>query len=468
MAAPSVAPKPSPHRRCMLKLSKSLERQDIDELLYLSEDFIPPAESRAIETGIDLMRSLEKHGRLGPGSYEYLISCLVEVGRNDLVQRLRHDPSVRGDGSETEYTPHLLHWKSRAIQDKQMQFLQKKGELHQLSKDTHFWEGWMSRILQMLSEELRVTGVRVQSPKHAHNTNQALKAAGKLISGTIQNSTSILTELERHDGYSHLLFTSNHSLERFEEDLSTALRISPRHCLTLPMQSEPIVQLREKHPLSDISNKLFTSLSDLLNELYGEAEAKRRLRDTESALAAIKSLLHTNSHLCFGFLSLVHLTDTVAASDDEVLDKEAKEIIASLVHGFPEGAILTVVKPTLEALKGTSVLDALKKDEHTQILFSQNPPPLPCPCKANKCLRFGLLTVLLTLYKSEKLTSCEWKMIQSQIMKHFQAKISEPNYNPFLEIDTIVMESLERLFRRFSTSTLSSMSEQLKHFGFSS
>lgn len=447
----------------MLKLSKSLERQDIDELLYLSEDFIPPAEARTIKTGIGLMRSLEKHGRLRPGFYEYLTSCLVEVGRNDLVQRLQHDPcSV---ANEFEYAPQLFHWKSRAIRDKQMQFLEKKGELHQLSNDTHFWEAWMSDILQMLSEELKVT--TVQSPKHAHNTNQALKAAGKLISGTIQHSASILTELERQDGYSHLLFSSMHPLERFEEDLSTALGISPRHCITLPTQIAPIVQLREKHPLSEISNKLFSSLSDLLNELYGEAEAKKKLRDTESTLVAIKSLLHTNSHLCFGFLSLVHLTDTVAESDDEVLDKEAREIIASLVHGFPEGAILTVVKPTLEALEGTSVLSALKEDEHMQILFSQNPPPLPCPCKANKCLRFGLLAVLLTLYKSEKLTSCEWKTIQSRIMQHFQVKMSEPTYNPFLEIDTIVMESLERLFRRFSTSTLSSMSEQLKNFGFS-
>ena len=150
--------------------------------------------------------------------------------------------------------------------------------------------------------------------KQAYNTTQALKAAGKLISGTIKHSASVLIYRagETRWLFSHLLFTSMHSLERFE-DLSTALRISPRRWLTLLMQSEPIVQLRKKHPLSDISNKLFTSLdlSDLLNELYGEAEAKRCLRDTESALAAVKSLLHINSHLCFGFLSLIHLTDTV-------------------------------------------------------------------------------------------------------------------------------------------------------------
>ena len=466
---PPVQPKPSQHRRSLLQLSKSLEQQDINELLFLSEDFIPQTEVMGIKCGVDLMRSLEKHGRLGPGQYDYLISCLIEIGRVDLAQKL--EPEASSFGAEGQlHLPPALHWRHKSIQHKKMQFLKGKGELHQLLRNTTFWEAWMSDTLRQLSSQLEYPDTERQQPTStAHNTNQTLKAAGKLIFGAIQQSGFFIAELEQHhEGLPPLANTQ--LLERLEEDLSAALSISPLHCAAPSTQIEPIQRFKDKHPLSVVATKLFTSLSDLLNELYGETEAKKQLKDLEESLGAFKSLLHTNAHLCFGFLSLVHLTDTVASSSAEVLDQEAKEIIASLVQGFPAGAIITVRKLTLAALEGTSVLQALKEDKEMEILFSSDPSTLPCPCKANKSLRFGLLTVLLTLYKSANLTRCEWKSIQTQIMQQFRMNLSEPNYNPFLEIDTIVMNSLDRLFKHFSSSTLptfSDMSDQLKHFSFS-
>ena len=463
---PPVLPKPSLHRRCLLQLSKSLERQDINELLYLSEDFIPQTEAAGIVCGVDLMRSLEKHCRLGPGQYDYLASCLLEIGRIDLAQKLDLSASFSQSGHLP--LPPVFHWKQKAIQDKKMQFLEKKGELHQLSRNTTFWETWMSETLRELSVQLEYRDAQMTATPKTHNTSHALKAAVRLIFGAIQHSGSFLAEMEQHSD-SLSLSANTQLLVRLEEDLSTALSISPLHCVAPTPHIEPIQRFRDKHPLSVVATKLFTSLSDLLKELYGETEAKKQLKDLEESLSAFKSLLHTNAHLCFGFLSLVHLTDTVASSDMEVLDQEAREIIASLVEAFPDGAIITVRKPTLAALKGTSVLEALKEDKDMQILFSSDPPPLPCPCKANKSLRFGLLTVLLTLYNSAKLTKSEWRTIQSQIMHQFQMNLSEPNYNPFLEIDTIVMDSLERLFKHFSSSTLptlNDMSDQLKCFNF--
>lgn len=443
---PPVPCKPSPHRRLMLRLSKMLKQQDISELLYLS-DFISQAEESGIQCGVDLMKSLERHGRLGPGRYEYLASCLVEIGRVDLVQVLYSDFGV-------SLQPQL-HWKRTSIQEKKVQFLEKKGELHKLLRDTQYWETWVSDLLQQLAVHMEhADHVQLRQPVEAYNTNQTVKAAIKLISGTIQHAGSLLAKMEQHTNGSPLPISTSQQLERLVEDLSTALSISPLQCAVPSTQTEPIQRLKDQHPLSVVATKMFTSLLDFFNELCGEAEAKKKLKDLEESVATIKVFLHTNAYLCFGFLSLVHLTDTVALSDVEVLDQEAKEIISSLVLAFPPGATLTVVKPVLAALEGTSVLEALKKDKGLYILFQANPEPQPCPCKANKSLRFGLLTVLLTLYKSASLTRCEWKRIQSRMMQQFRDSLSEPNYNPFLEIDTIVMNSLERLFKHFSTSTL--------------
>ena len=439
---------PSVHRRCLLQLSRSLEQQDINELIYLSEDFIPVTEVGSVKSGVDLMRCLEKHGRLGPGNYHYLACCLGEIGRLDLVQKLEFCSS---GGQQLSPHGHCLHWKKKAIEDKQKQLLQVKGEVQELSQNSNFWDTWMGETLQKLSTQLEITDSGPQPIVKAHSTNKALKAAGKLITGVIQNAGTFIAKLEQILDSSPREFTELQILERFEEDLSAALSFSPERRTTPTTKVELLVRLKEQHPLSLVAGKVLSCSSDLLKELRGETEAKKQLKDLEDSVLAIRSLLHINAHLCFGFLSLIHITDIVAASETEVLDQEAKCMIASLVHLFPYGATLSVLKPTLEALKGTSVLTALKEDEKMQPLFTTNPPVIPCPCKANKSLRFGIFTVLLTLYKSTNLKQCEWKKIQSQMAFQVQMNLSEPNYDPFLEIDMIVMNSLERLLKHFST-----------------
>ena len=80
--------KPSPHRWKILSVSRLLSKEDVDELLYLSEDFIPQSEVGQISSGLDLMRSLERHNRVAPGKYNYLLACLKEIGRIDLANSL--------------------------------------------------------------------------------------------------------------------------------------------------------------------------------------------------------------------------------------------------------------------------------------------------------------------------------------------------------------------------------------------
>ena len=83
-----VSSRPSTHRRLLLKISKHLSKEDVKEIAFLSEDFLPPSEVAGNSSGVDLMRGLEKHGRVGPGNYHYLLSCLEDVGRLDLAELL--------------------------------------------------------------------------------------------------------------------------------------------------------------------------------------------------------------------------------------------------------------------------------------------------------------------------------------------------------------------------------------------
>lgn len=77
-----------PHRCKILSVSRLLSKEDVNEIVYLSEDFIPQSEVKQISSGLDLMRSLERHNRVAPRKYNYLLACLKEIGRIDLVKSL--------------------------------------------------------------------------------------------------------------------------------------------------------------------------------------------------------------------------------------------------------------------------------------------------------------------------------------------------------------------------------------------
>ena len=459
---------PSAHRCCLLQLSRSLEEKEINELVYLSEDFIPPTEADSIKTGLDLFRSLERHGRLGPGNYSYLTNCLSMIGRIDLVKTL-HRQAVSVTQHHSLQVATLLHGKQRAIQDKRQRYLQSIIDLQQLSKDTQFWKTWMSNTLQMLSTKIDASTISPLSSTKTDDPKVTLKAATKLVSGVFQFSSSFLMKMEKHH-FSAPATMNARQLEQLEEELIAVLKGSntPSEEPTAT-HLQPVVQLKEQHPLSLAASEAFSSLSEYLKEICSEYEAQRQLRELEESLVKTMSFLHINAHLCFAILTLMHLTDMVTTSEEEVLDQEAQAMIATLVHIIPDGAMITVAKPILEALKGTSVLAALKDDEKVKILFNSDPVDLPCPCKANKCIRFGIVTMLLTLYKSSALTQAEWKGIQSRIVEQFRMNLSEPNFQPFLEVDMIVLNSLQQLFKQFpkiasESLNLLGVEEEFKRF----
>lgn len=361
----------------------------------------------------------------------------------------------------------IYYWKMQSIRDKSQRYLQIKDELQQLSHNTLFWDAWISDTLQKLSTSLEVDKTQPLSHMRPYNAKLALKAAGDMIAGVIQHSGSFIVELEKNQG-SVPVAPSILQLQRLEKDLFAAILGSSSVNTTPTVQVEPLVRLKEEHPLSVVASKVFGTLSDLLKEICTEADAQKQLKELQDSLQSIKSFLYINAHLCLSFLTLVRLADVVTTSKSEVLDEEAKTIISTLVHAFPDSAVVTVTRPTLEALKGTSVLTALKEDGEMMVMFSDNPPAIPCPCKANKCLRFGILTVLLALHKSAKLTHSEWKLIQSRIMEQYRMNLFEPDYRPFLEVDMIVLSSLQKLFQRFPKTsqqpdlpTLSRLDEQL-------
>ena len=189
-----VLSQPSIHRRLLLKVSKQLSKEDVKEIAFLSEDFLPPSEVAGISSGVDLMRELERHGRLGPGNYHYLLSCLEDVGRLDLAELL-----LLESPSQIPYVPQSFTATCQ-MQQTNMAILGHKlsiytlhmQQLKALSQDQPFWERAWTEIFSTLCQSFDTGGHCSFVPKSADvkqifaaTLEDALTALKYLTSGLV-------------------------------------------------------------------------------------------------------------------------------------------------------------------------------------------------------------------------------------------------------------------------------------------
>ena len=128
-------------------MSQLVSKEDVDEILYLSEDFIPQSEVKQISSGLDLMRSLEYHKRLAPGKYSYLLACLKEIGRIDLgktLTELIYSCLLESMPSSFRVPSQMYTAKLRILMNKQSRYVEGMGNLQAAAGNLHFWEEWMS------------------------------------------------------------------------------------------------------------------------------------------------------------------------------------------------------------------------------------------------------------------------------------------------------------------------------------
>ena len=145
--------KPSPHRCKILTVSRLLSKEDVDEFLYLSEDFIPQSEVKQISSGLDLMRSLEHHKRLAPGKYSYRLACLKEIGRIDLATTLTefiYSCLLESIPSSFRAPSQMHTAKLGILMNKQIRYVEGMRNLQAAAGNLHFWEKWISSTFHHL------------------------------------------------------------------------------------------------------------------------------------------------------------------------------------------------------------------------------------------------------------------------------------------------------------------------------
>ena len=253
----------------------------MDEILYLSEDFIPQSEVKQISSGLHLMRSLERHKRLAPGKYSYLLVCLKEIGRIDLAKSLTkfvHSCLLESLPSTFRAPSQMYAAKLRILMNKQSRYVEGMRNLQAVAGNLHFWEEWMSstyhHLLKCTSDSALILLEKVDIPGLLHIT---LEGVGKIALPWVGTAVAFLQGTSKTQFGRKLQDIQLHKLKLFG-DLSGA-GLSEIFSWTEHPQDLDLV-------VSTASHALF----DFLSELLGKAADNGRVKRPLKSLSDIESI----------------------------------------------------------------------------------------------------------------------------------------------------------------------------------
>ena len=381
----------------------------MDEILYLSEDFIPQSEVGQISSGLDLMRSLERHNRVAPGKYNYLLACLKEIGRIDLVKSLTefiYSCLLESMPSSFRAPSQMYTAKLHILMHKQSRYVEGMRNLQAASSNLHFWEEWVSNtyrhIHKCASKSVPILPEKVDIPGLLHLTIESLEnvslpwvgAAVAFLQGTSKN------EFGRRLQDIHL-----HKMRLFS-DLSDAGLSEVFSWTERPQHLDLAV--------STASHALF----DFLSELLGKAADNERVKRLLKSLSDIESL--TPESYGFETLAQLLLLLTKAAVSSSVQYHSCEPLIKSLLY-----QLRTVIhcnkSSVLMVLQGTK-LEAKFSRMNFQLVYKESEFPI-CPPGIETCpLVITIAICLLALINVPELIPIQWQQIEIQLLQYFKSQ----------------------------------------------
>ena len=384
----------SPYRKQLLKIAKMLSREDVDELLFLSEDFIPQSEQEQIRSsGVNLMRCLIRRGRLEPGNCYYLYFCLNEIGRVDLARSLAEfylmpplpftPPSfcLPSQMMGTKLT--IIACNKQAKHKQRMRFFM-QSEVQWASECRELLQGLMNDVYPLSC---------------ASNVENILGSTLEQISMTVDAQTSAITEFE----------TTKYSLQ-FTKYMQEADACYKKLQSTLEGIQWRKQQRCHVHGRED--DTCF-SLANFLAELLGKQVGTR-----------LSEMMYYLSHMYMptSVLGILHwlfvAIEVVTSSSLDVQSCEAQ--LTSILTQFREKGCIYHWEIVATILKGTKIFEKAQKDSFL-IAAHEIPVSDPTSLVHNSPILLGIFTCLLVLRYSAVATSEDWEQIKANFTLNAKA-----------------------------------------------
>ena len=404
--------KPFPHRCKILTVSRLLSKEDVNEILYLSEDFIPQSEVKQISSGLDLMRSLERHKRLAPGKYNYLLACLKEIGRIDLARTLTefiYSCLLESMPSSFRVPSQMYAAKLQILMNKQSRYVEGMRNLQAASSNLHLWEEWMSSTLfQLLRCTLNGVSIlpeKVDVPGLLHIIIDGLVS---VLVPWIATAAAFLQDTHNTDVGRKMQDVQLHKMKLFGDLNGAGL-------------NELFIWKERPQHLHLAVSTASCALFEFLSELLGKAVDNDRVGELLKSLSDIKSI--TPESYGFETLTQLLLLLTKVAVSSSIQCHGCEPLLKSLLNQLKNvincnnSQLLAVFQGTIIETRFSKMESQAPKSTHVESSF------LACLPKMDACpFVITMLVCLLALLSVPELTPIHWQQIELHLLEYLKSQ----------------------------------------------
>lgn len=399
---------PSIHRKRMLRIAKSLSRQNVDEILYLSEDCIKT--TSRVPSGVDLMRGLERNGMLGPGNYTFLLSCLREIGRIDLEQQLKKSLST---SHALPLVPasfcgpnQLFLVKLSGLGHKRGNFVSSMCCITDLKTNSQAWAPYINRKYTCLFSALTTS----QDLPESFEIVKVLVTTLDNLSKSLVTWEKAVADFALTKDYSTLL-TDVHQVGVLAKVFIAALdSIGWRK----KWRTSEIEEIYELSPLYHASLHTSSTLRELANELFGECQLR------EATDKPAKNLHSIQFYAVQQFIIILHWLVTLIefAAYCKVDLQSYKDFFKSMIEYHKPG--ITANQTFLHwLLNGTKLSEKIESEGLVKLESGNSSSPDDVVSLENALLPIVLPLTLFSLLYSEDFTPQDWLLVRKRMENYF-------------------------------------------------
>ena len=412
---------PSSHRQVLLRVAQRLSKDDVDQIVFLLEDgSVPRCEVEQISSGVGLMRSLEQHGKVAPGRYFYLLSCLRDIGRYDLASLVtQSEPAASYLPLCFQMPTQLLHLKFQTLQRKQERYLQSKQQL-KAATNIEFWQSLWVADTRKFSEMSRLFYDGRSFSKATQAFLYAIPKRILVIANALENF--------HKDKDLRILAEEIQMCSKIGQDAMNAIRQNMAK-LTLHESTSGEKSQRYRSFVS-VTTDAHDSLCDFLADLVGEEIVKRWSKNITEDIALTSDAITVNYPYCWDLLSYIvgflgHINGNSYAEIEGHVDEKYKSFMKEQLEVYKD-TIQSNITWIAAVLEGTSVVDCLK---HDGILDEKVCKPQSGNFSAHVAhlAHASLLVVLLHYW--DNITQTDWKIMKNHFSEFIHTKAMELSSN---------------------------------------
>ena len=421
----------------------------MDEIVYLSEDFIPLSEVGQISSGLDLIRSLERHNRLAPGKYNYLLACLKEIGRIDLAKSLTefiYSCLLESMPASFRAPSQMYAAKLHILVNKQSRYVEGMKNLQAAAGNLHLWEEWLSstrfNLLRCTLNGVSILPENVDVPGLLHII---LEGVASVSVPWIVTAAAFLQD------------THNTDVGRKLKDVQLQKKTKLFGDLSCAGLNELFLWNKRPQHLHLAVSEASCALFEFLSELLGKAADNERVRELLKSLSDIKSI--TPESYGFETLTQLLLLVTKAAVSSSIQCQSCEPLLKSLLYQLKNvincnsSKVLTVLQGTkLEAIFSKINLSALEFNHEERNFLDCLPELDACP------LVITMLVCLLALLSVPELTPIHWQQIEKQLLQYLHTQ----QQNTIMTVKRLMPQVCEAMQRELDSFRDTSLTELVK------